>query len=197
MASLRCSNSLSTAKPFVQLSRYRCSHVPTALPPDFLLPLKRRPADVSYPESYQRGIINDNVRDRRIPSRLRSRAKHDDHIHRQTRPFSSSPQRLATMAIFNPQLDEEKKEMKLEITPRAAKVSTSLLRIPATQPCQRLCHRFMPMLTAELAPLGSDGQRREPTLGAAHPGRKRWVPRFSVPDEPGDATRVTALAEVG
>jgi len=37
------------------------------------------------------------------------------------RPFSTSPLRNATLAIFNPQTDEDGKEMVLEITEKAAK----------------------------------------------------------------------------
>lgn len=40
----------------------------------------------------------------------------------QQRTFSTSPAACATHTIFNPQLDEDGNEMKLEITPRAANV---------------------------------------------------------------------------
>src|SRR5262249_42804767 len=54
-----------------------------------------------------------------------------NHATTPARAFSTTPSRSATHAIYNPQRDEDGKEMMLEITPRAAKVSFTTARPPA------------------------------------------------------------------
>jgi hypothetical protein len=54
-------------------------------------------------------------------NRLRFRAEKTD-LRATPRFFSFTPARYGTQAILNPQVDDDGKEMILEITPRAAKV---------------------------------------------------------------------------
>jgi hypothetical protein len=125
MSALRCPNSsvASSAKLFVQLS-LRHSQVPsrqvTAAPIlDILLPSVRRTHHTSalavrHSRRYKQQIVG-------------------HWVAQAERKFTTSLPRQRTQAIYNPQVDEDGKEMLLEITPRAAKVCIFLhLRLPAS-----------------------------------------------------------------
>jgi len=133
MASMQCATKTSIAKLFVQLSQ-RCpsrGSRPPAL--DFLLPSQ----NIAHPQSAQAWsrplcTISDGkpstwTEKRRVS--LPNNTQHRTH----KRAFSSSSFRCATHTIFNPQKDEDGNEMKLEITPRAAKVSHEYFQHPHRQ----------------------------------------------------------------
>ncbi|KAK1835145.1 iron-sulfur assembly protein 2 [Podospora conica] len=103
-----CLNPPSPASLFIQLSMRR--HAAAAGTPllDLLVPTAR-----TYTT---RTTTKTTARPSLFPPRTPQRP-----LPLQRRPLSTSHPRLATHAIFNPQIDEEGKEMMLEITARAAK----------------------------------------------------------------------------
>ncbi|KAH8910336.1 hypothetical protein BR93DRAFT_925387 [Coniochaeta sp. PMI_546] len=112
MASLRCPNALSSAKLFVQLSlRHQCHTRPAAQLLDLLVPT----AGAHYPAAIvghqkNHGYWRESIQ-----------ARSSTPIAWPRRRFSTSASHRRTHALYNPQQDEDGKEMMLEITPRAAK----------------------------------------------------------------------------
>ncbi|KAH0490361.1 hypothetical protein TgHK011_001834 [Trichoderma gracile] len=99
MLSRRCADGTSAATSFIQLAKRRYSAAPLhaqQTPLEFLIP--RRASQAS------------RLQTPFLPMGLNS----------PSRPFTASTARLATICVRNPVKDEEGKEMKLEITPRAA-----------------------------------------------------------------------------
>ena len=125
MPSVRsCANAPSSAKLFIQMS-LRSRACSAALPTlDILYPrtsfgARRWPNPTSAP----RFLSTLDA------SRLRSKVltTPERRMPAVRRHFSNTTSRPATHAILNPQQDEDGNEMKLEITSRAAKVSTHLV----------------------------------------------------------------------
>ncbi|KAB5557856.1 hypothetical protein GE09DRAFT_1286169 [Coniochaeta sp. 2T2.1] len=114
MASLRCPNASSSAKLFVQLSlRHQCHSPRSAHLLDLLIPA----AVAHHHTAAVRQRLDYNYF---LPSSLSRRSSHLP-LPPSRRPFSTAPSRRRTQALYNPQQDEDGKEMVLEITPRAAK----------------------------------------------------------------------------
>ncbi|OIW34127.1 hypothetical protein CONLIGDRAFT_641183 [Coniochaeta ligniaria NRRL 30616] len=111
MASLRCPNASSSAKLFVQLSlRHQYLARPAQLF-DLLVPA----ASAHYHTEAVRRQQNHSYSGVLLPPPSLT------HIPSPRRRFSTSPSHRRTQALYNPQQDEDGKEMMLEITPRAAK----------------------------------------------------------------------------
>ncbi|KAL7806011.1 hypothetical protein V8C26DRAFT_417046 [Trichoderma gracile] len=118
MLSRRCADGTSAATSFIQLAKRRYSAAPLhaqQTPLEFLIP--RRASQASRLQSAcsptrlgQRLLITQVSKAPFLPMGLNS----------PSRPFTASTARLATICVRNPVKDEEGKEMKLEITPRAA-----------------------------------------------------------------------------
>ncbi|PTB76004.1 hypothetical protein M440DRAFT_1334418 [Trichoderma longibrachiatum ATCC 18648] len=118
MLSRGCTNGASAAKSFIQLAKRRYSVAPfhaQQTPLEFLIPRRvpqaPRLRNVSSAARFgQRLIITQVSKASVLP------------VGRNTssRSFTASAARLATICVRNPVKDEEGKEMKLEITPRAA-----------------------------------------------------------------------------
>jgi iron-sulfur cluster assembly 2 len=109
----RCVNAPSAARLFVQLSA--SSHQGSLL--DVFLPRQTRTFRSARTDRARRTAIQDHVAGRLLGPALSRRG------------FSGTSYRRMTKAIHNPQVDEDGKEMMLEITPRAAQV-TSTPRMP-------------------------------------------------------------------
>ena len=159
MASVSCSRGTSAAKYFVQIARRDYStaihsHVPLA----FLAPRTTTVRCVFRPRA-----------------NLSLSRQAADLSRGQSRTFSASTTRRATTCVLNPQQDEDGKEMMLEITPRAAKVSF--------QPSQLATKTEL-----FAAPVGNHEERRQPKPSASHTGRKRRLPRLSISHEPSHDT---------
>lgn len=145
-----CANAPATAQLFVQLSlRRRYSSAPAMLPTQLpilghlLLPAAtagRRARHAGASESRATAAAAAAVSLRNIQcgggDRWRGRsarriiaAQQQQQQQHLRRGFSTTvPRRAGTEAIYNPQNDEDGKEMVLEITPRAAKVRTKITR---------------------------------------------------------------------
>ena len=129
MHPLSCTHSQSAAKVFVQLSTRRCIASTSNPAPilDILLPPRTsRPVPPRLPKASYQAFSKPRAKKPsvRIPELQHVRASGI-----QRRMFSATRTRGATHAVFNPQKDEDGKEMMLEITPRAAKVSVSHQRL--------------------------------------------------------------------
>ncbi len=140
MLRLRCANAPTTAGLFVQLSMRRQAAVSGGLPIlDLLLPFPRR--SVGEPSirahhiaSARRAVNTPNSRPWRAATSHNTLPKcRATPLSRPTRAFSTSPAWRATHAVFNPQVDDDGKEMILEITPRAADVCYPHPTLPSPQ----------------------------------------------------------------
>ncbi|KAL2020846.1 hypothetical protein VTK56DRAFT_7939 [Thermocarpiscus australiensis] len=127
MPQLRCPNPPATARLFIQLSM-RNRPVERGLPIlDLLLPLPARSMGPLSVRAHR--AVSSAATSSARTSRSWRGALSDSPLPRTrttplspaTRAFSASPTWRATRAIFNPQVDDDGKEMTLEITPRAAK----------------------------------------------------------------------------
>ncbi|KJZ73780.1 hypothetical protein HIM_06898 [Hirsutella minnesotensis 3608] len=128
MVSFRCANSASAARSFIQIANrgYSVSATRTPVALEFLVP-----------RSYR------NPASRRAPS-YRANCKLPASLSRpfQRRTFSASISRNATKVTLNPRQDEDGNEMMLEITPRAAKVSSIAERFRDTRLTGRIFQRL-------------------------------------------------------
>lgn len=128
---MTCANSVSTAKLFVQLAPTR-----TAQPVlDFLVPRSRALATTSAPTFRS----STSSKKHRLPYsgsdgyqagprwRIRSSQYAPGPIILGPAPAFRASTRQYTQTAYNPQKDDDGNEMKLEITPRAAKVSLYML----------------------------------------------------------------------
>jgi Fe-S cluster assembly iron-binding protein IscA len=113
---LSTSQSTSAAHSFMNL--FPCT-IYTTFPPvlDFLLP-----------QSAQKW------NQRTLSSRVKLQTSNHRNIRQATRSFTSSAARRATVAIYNPQKDDDGNAMGVQITPRASNVHLTLsnLRSPCT-----------------------------------------------------------------
>ncbi|KAK0637362.1 hypothetical protein B0T17DRAFT_483431 [Bombardia bombarda] len=139
MPPLRCANAPATASLFIQLSMRRFAAVSPgagAAAPilDLLLPL--RSAAGSTRACYAAAGISQQHRQWKglqatassRPQRPTTGAAAANAAAAARRAFfSTTPASRATHAVFNPQVDEEGKEMILAITPRAAKRLTDIM----------------------------------------------------------------------
>ncbi|KAM7197894.1 hypothetical protein V8F33_005386 [Rhypophila sp. PSN 637] len=131
MSSLRCcANAPAPATLFIQLSMLR--QIPAAKSPmapilDLLAPRRQAAASICasarrYTTSARMRTAGPFCREKQWNDMIATRQRPSRILHKQItkRELSTSPPARATHTIFNPQMDEEGKEMKLEITPRAA-----------------------------------------------------------------------------
>ncbi|KAK3692016.1 hypothetical protein B0T22DRAFT_830 [Podospora appendiculata] len=134
MPPLHCAaNAPSTASLFIQLSMRRQAFSSSALRlrPDLLVPSLRTAASASYTTSARnRPAPPTTTRSATTPfpfQRQRPTAS-SQPSKRAAAAFSTSPPRGATQAIYNRQVDEAGNEMVLEITPRAAKRLSEIMK---------------------------------------------------------------------
>lgn len=121
MPPIRCANGPSVAKLFVQLSARSSNPIlDVLLPPRtqaraFYARVSRNGAPHKPSTPIPRSWVAADATARRqsVVDKSRSRSR---------RPFSTSGLLAKTLAIHNPQTDEDGNEMMLEITPRAANV---------------------------------------------------------------------------
>ncbi|KAK5653165.1 hypothetical protein OQA88_9264 [Cercophora sp. LCS_1] len=119
MASISCANAPRTASLFIQLSMRRPTPHPIL---DLLLPLQA----MRRAHSFAGTIASQPAIQTARPFPRRSAARNT--IQGQARAFSTSGTKKATHAIHNPQIDEDGKEMMLEITQRAAKRLSEIMK---------------------------------------------------------------------
>ncbi|GAB1320854.1 [4Fe-4S] proteins maturation [Madurella fahalii] len=124
MPQLRCPNAPTPASLFVQLSMRRLAITPSGLPIlDLLLPqgsrITSRPSIRAH-RAVSTATKTFSAAQSRTPWRT-ARSPPTPLAAPPFRTFTISPANRATHALLNPQLDEDGKEMVLEITPRAAK----------------------------------------------------------------------------
>ncbi|UNI18001.1 [4Fe-4S] proteins maturation [Purpureocillium takamizusanense] len=123
MTPLRCVNGASAARSFVQVASrgYSTGTAYATVLPDFLVPrgaaFVRRRIDRTLPRAP-------------CSSSRPSRSSHMSSPTRacQIRNFSASVVHNATTCVLNPQKDEDGKDMVLEITPRAAKRLSDIMK---------------------------------------------------------------------
>lgn len=151
MPRLRCANAPTTATLFIQLSMRRQA-VSCGLPIlDVLLPVSSRAARAPFIRAHHAastGTIADTHHHAPSPTALsykpgrggtprsalpKARAT---PLCPPSRPFSTSSSWRATHAIFNPQVDDDGKDMVLEITQRAAKVLHAHTSTPSLFPSE-------------------------------------------------------------
>ncbi|KAL7802101.1 hypothetical protein V8C44DRAFT_345956 [Trichoderma aethiopicum] len=118
MLSRGCIDGASAAKSFIQLAKRRYSVAPLhaqQTPLEFLIPRRvsqaSRLQNVSSSARYGQRLLITQVSRASVLPVVRNTS---------SRSFTASAARLATICVRNPVKDEEGKEMKLEITPRAA-----------------------------------------------------------------------------
>ena len=146
MPRLRCANAPTTAGLFVQLSMRRQAAVSGGLPIlDLLLPFPRRSVGAPSIRAHHvasAGRAASSAFASRAPNSRpwRATASHSilpicraTPLNSPARAFSTSHPWRATHAIFNPQVDDDGKEMILEITPRAADVCYPPSTLPSPQ----------------------------------------------------------------
>ncbi|PNY19961.1 Iron-sulfur cluster assembly 2, mitochondrial [Tolypocladium capitatum] len=123
MTPLRCANSASSARSFVQIARrgYSTTTVHSAAPLDFLVPRRAITSRLRAVDASARPS-NQTIRSTK-PTLLRHSIQCP-----QKRPFSASAIRSGTTCILNPQKDEDGNDMMLEITPRAAKRLSEIMK---------------------------------------------------------------------
>lgn len=122
MPPIRCANAPSAAKLFVQLSARSSNPIL-----DVLLPPRTQAQAFHYAHAHAHVTRNNNALQTPstpISSRVAANAtaRRQSVLDKSTRTFSTSRLLAKTLAIHNPQTDEEGNEMMLEITPRAANV---------------------------------------------------------------------------
>ncbi|KAK4114956.1 hypothetical protein N656DRAFT_473603 [Canariomyces notabilis] len=139
MPPLRCANAPTPAKLFVQLSMRRQAISPSPALPILDLLLPRLSTSAGEPSlRARRALSTANAATattyttypfpcprHKIPTLWQQRLPGATSSHH--RSFTTTPSRRATHTIFNPQLDEDGNEMRLEITPRAAKRLTEIM----------------------------------------------------------------------
>ena len=199
MPRLRCANAPATATLFVQLSM-RPQVIPGRLPIlDLLLPFRPSAASVPSIRTYHIASARkaaQTISSCRAPNRRpwRVGTTHNTlpaspaRLGPLTRAFSTSNPQRATHAIFNPQVDDEGKEMMLEITPRAADVCNPLFLPRAT-------NTLTPTPPPSTAPLQDHDQRLEPPPCPPNPSRERRLPRLSVSHEARDPAPIGAVQD--
>ncbi|POR36709.1 Iron-sulfur cluster assembly 2, mitochondrial [Tolypocladium paradoxum] len=123
MNPLRCANGASAARSFVQVARrgYSTTTAYSAAPLDFLVP---RGASTSRPRPAHASARLSNQTTRSTKPAL---LRHSLQCPRK-RPFSASAIRSGTTCVLNPQRDEDGNDMMLEITPRAAKRLSEIMK---------------------------------------------------------------------
>ncbi|KAK0646715.1 hypothetical protein B0T16DRAFT_375653 [Cercophora newfieldiana] len=116
MAPLRCANPPSTARLFIQISMRR-SAIPSHSAPllELLVPRSR-----STSRAHHR-LATTTAATTRSKHQTQARIRNVQSSLPLPRALSTTPRARATHAIFNPQTDEDGKEMTMEITQRAAK----------------------------------------------------------------------------
>ncbi|TWU74952.1 [4Fe-4S] proteins maturation [Metarhizium rileyi] len=127
MAGVGCVNGASAARSFIQIARrgYSTSSSRSWAPLDFLLP------QTSSTANYHAFFLSRSTGTARTGStggpsqaaRLNGALRQP-----QKRTFTATASRRATVCILNPQTDEDGKEMMLEITPRAAKRLSQIMK---------------------------------------------------------------------
>lgn len=200
MPRLRCANAPTAAGLFVQLSMRRQAAVSGGLPIlDLLLPFPRRSAGAPSTRAHhiasaERAASMASASRASNSRPWRAATSHSTPptwratpLNPPTRAFSTSPPWRATRAIFNPQVDDDGKEMILEITPRAADV--------CYPPPTLYFHRRWLTPNPAIAPLQDNDQRLEPAPRPPNPSRERRLPRLPIPHEPRDTTPDGALQD--
>ncbi|KAL6864287.1 hypothetical protein J3F83DRAFT_743262 [Trichoderma novae-zelandiae] len=118
MLSIRCADGASAATSFVQLAKRRFSVAAThaqQTPLEFLIP-----RGASHSSRVQNGGCPPRFGHRVSFTHVSKSSVLPIGRQPSSRSFTASAARLATICVQNPVKDEEGKEMKLEITPRAA-----------------------------------------------------------------------------
>ncbi|KAK5997475.1 HESB-like domain-containing protein 1 [Cladobotryum mycophilum] len=117
MTPIRCAHGTSAARSFIQLAkrRYTTTSTPLTTPLDFLVP-------GGASSSSKLRITNASPRFLFSANKLQlSRYSGSSFSIHSTRSFTTSPTRLATVCIQNPQKDDDGNDAMLEITSGAAK----------------------------------------------------------------------------
>ncbi|KAF3770259.1 hypothetical protein M406DRAFT_335965 [Cryphonectria parasitica EP155] len=165
---MNCASPVSAAKLFVQLAPSRCATPPVL---DFLLPRGGQAAVATASKRVQRAV-----------TRVSWRASRGDLYTSRSLPASPrvpslSSTRRFTQVAYNPQTDEDGNEMKLEITPRAAKRLSDIMK-KEDNPHLALriqvesggCHGFQYLMSLVTLPSALPSQPADGAEPAEHPG---------------------------
>uniref|UniRef100_L2GAD3 Iron-sulfur cluster assembly accessory protein n=1 Tax=Colletotrichum fructicola (strain Nara gc5) TaxID=1213859 RepID=L2GAD3_COLFN len=131
--SLRCLHAPSSANVFVQLA-YRSVPTPTTASAPILsvlIPRWNTDTTTNHPGGARKHSTEALSRTRPTPQNFARRNAATKH--QQIRKFTASATRRQTRCVYNPQNDEDGKEMVLEITDRAGKYLMSLVTLPGTE----------------------------------------------------------------
>ncbi|KHN95902.1 uncharacterized protein MAM_06264 [Metarhizium album ARSEF 1941] len=131
MAGVGCAGGASAARSFFQIANrgYSTATATSCAPLEFLLPQTVSRADCHAAFLLRSCKTTGAGRTGRVPWR-KTPFGGPARLSPQTRAFTATASRRATMCVLNPRTDEDGKEMMLEITPRAAKVWQLLLDLP-------------------------------------------------------------------
>ncbi|EXV05514.1 Fe-S cluster assembly scaffold protein [Metarhizium robertsii] len=125
MVSVGCANGASAARSFIQIAKrgYSTAAARSSAPLEFLLP-----RTVSTTHCHAAFLLRSTKTTRAGRASLRGTPFSGGLRQSQKRTFTATAARQATVCVLNPQKDEDGNEMMLEITPRAAKRLSQIMK---------------------------------------------------------------------
>ncbi|KAF5134805.1 Iron-sulfur cluster assembly 2, mitochondrial [Metarhizium anisopliae] len=125
MASVGCANGASAARSFIQIAKrgYSTAAARSSAPLEFLLP-----QTASTTHCHAAFLLRSTKTTRTGRASLRGAPFSGGLRQSQKRTFTTTVSRQATVCVLNPQKDEDGNEMMLEITPRAAKRLSQIMK---------------------------------------------------------------------
>ncbi|GAB0132574.1 hypothetical protein EsDP_00001006 [Epichloe bromicola] len=125
MASLGCAKGASAARTFIRIAKRGCSTAATqsSAPLEFLLPraITKTNTHTAFPLHSSSHHLNTCYSIRKLAITYSGQQP-------QRRTFAITASQRATTCVLNPQTDEDGNEMMLEITPRAAKRLSEIMK---------------------------------------------------------------------